>query len=129
MSNELLLDEAGGSNDPYSLRIVAVGDTMQIRSRGGPLGDVECEIPFPMPARRALVDTMIDVPDLCDDTRAALVGYRVNRLAIGERTIRYFTSDVDEAIATTPETAKLRAARGTLLAIVKGLLEDVVGKA
>ena len=126
MSNELLLDEAGGD---YSLRIQAIGDTMWIRSKGGPLGDVDREIAFPLQARNALVETMKDVVDLCDDARAGGVGVRVNRLAIGDRTIRYLPTDIDESIPATPLTTNLRAARGTLLAIVKSLLEDVVGKA
>jgi hypothetical protein len=126
VSDEILLDEVSPEGE---LRITAIGDSMRIRSKGGLLGDVDREIIFPLAARRALVETMIDVPDLCDDARAGSVGIRVNRLAIGDRTIRYLPSDIDDRIKPTPEVAKLRAARGTLLAIVKSLLEDVVGKA
>lgn len=126
MSDEILLDE---SDAEHALHIVAVGDSMRIRSRGGMLGDVDREIMFPLAARRALVDTMADVEDLCDDARAGAAGVRVHRLAIGERTIRYLSTDIDETVTANAATQKLRAARGTLLAIVKGLLEDVVAKA
>ena len=119
MSDELLLDED-------SFRIEAMGDTLRVRSRGGSLGELDRTVAFPSAARRALVDTMVDVQDLCDDARAGAVGLRVHRLAIGERTIRYTEADIDDAVPTTPATAKLRAARGTLLTIARGLLDDVV---
>lgn len=119
MSDEILLDED-------ALRIEAMGDTLRVRSQGGPFGELDRTVAFPSAARKALVETMVDVPDLCDDARAAKVGSRVHRLAIGERTIRYTGADIDDAVPPGPGAAKLRAARLTLLAIARGLLDDVV---
>jgi hypothetical protein len=135
MSDEILLDEASAkepADRAWSLRIEAMGDMMRVRSRGGPLGDIhDREVVFPSAARKALVETLLAMApdDLCDDERAARVGVRTNRLALGNRTIRYLPSDVDAHVAPTPEANKLRALRATLLEIVRAQLENVAGEA
>lgn len=131
MSDEILLDESSAPPEQWSLRIEATGDTLRLRATGGPLGARDREVIFPAAARKALVDTLLAMapPDLCDDERAARVGSRTNRLALGDRTLRYLPSDVDERVAATEDAQKLRALRATLLEIVRAQLENVAGEA
>ncbi len=131
MSDEILLDESSASSQRWSLRIEAMGDTMRVRSTGGPLGVRDREVIFPAAARKALVETLLAMApdDLCDDARAARVGSRTHRLALGDRTIRYLPEDIDEGVVAGEAALELRALRATLLEIVRAQLENVAGEA
>lgn len=127
--SELELDDDSGPVSPrfqWSVRAIARGDRVQVRSRGAPLGTHDRELVIDAAALEALCKELgaLDLVDLVDDVRAARVGTRVNTLRIDDRTVRYLPSDVDERLDATDGTRPLRTARTRVLAFLREALQN-----
>ncbi len=120
----IVLDEASGPVSPrfqYSLLVSIVDGVAEVASKGGPLGTHMVSVAVDEATLVAALDAL-PLVDLVDDTRAARVGIRVNRLVIGDREHRYLRSDLDETVDAAGPAA-LRRGRDAILAAVRAALD------